>query len=510
MNHPTGSRKSVYVFLLFLVLVGSILRFQGIEKRSFWADELFTLRMALFHPLLPEVGEPWYRTTSIYELRDGDSFLTAKAAEQHPPLQDFLEKISVHALGFSEFSARLPGALTGCALLAWFAWFAAKATDPWKRRVLTWALMLLAISPALVIYAQDARAYSLGASLLGMGGLLWVLRWEQGWRQVQPPGWGEVTLFVLACYSHYNAAALVALLLLPDFLVACRTRNMATMLRLSCLTLAFLIWVALSASTILATTQGSVAWGKFSSLQNAFFTISGAITILHAPWFWLAVLLTLTILSHHFFTKPLQALPGWMIKTFFLQLLLVVYFALAGMIVAKAGMTHPRYYIFAVPLFAVIVGVLLAQIHRIQWAVLAALLITAAALSTKNSKQLRNLEDFRSMTQAALNTSDQETLFLFPWAPNRDLYRVYLDKLSGQDNRSRMVGISHSSEIPQICERLQRANHIAILAHDSGKPIIAEVYAACGSRWPRKEPIQFHNTFAEHWRAEQLRPVIQR
>lgn len=509
MNHSNGNRKFAHLFLLFLVLVGSILRFQGIEKKSFWADELFTLRMALYYPVLPENGGAWYRKTSIFEIRDGDTFLTAKAAEQHPPLQDFLEKISVNALGLSELSARLPGALAACALLAWFAWFAARSTDPWKRRALTWALLLLAFSPALVIYAQDARAYSLGASLVGMGGLLWLLRWEQGWHHVQPPGWGEIALFVLACYSHYNAAALVAVLLLPDFWVACKTRNTTTLLRLSCLTFAFLIWVGFSASTIVATTQGSVAWGKFSSLQNALFTMSGAVTIAHTPWFWLFAVSILVVFARHFFTRPQQALPQWMVKTFFMLLLLVAYLVLAGMIVAKAGMAHPRYYIFAVPLFAVLAGVLLAQVHRTGWAVVTAILITIVAIPATHSKQLQNLEDFRSIAHAALKDSDQDTLFLFPWTPNRDLYRVYLDKLSGQDNRSRMVGISHSSEVPQICERLQRAKHIAILAHDSGKPIIAEVYAACGSHWPKRQQTQFHNTFTEHWRAEQVRPLVQ-
>ena len=124
------SRTSLHLLLLLLlVALGSAARFKDLGSRSLWADELFTLRMALYHPVIPFDREPWYRSTSIYELRDGDSFWTAKAAEQHPPLQDMLEKASVNLLGLSEFSARLPGALASCLLLVWFAWFAARSKD---------------------------------------------------------------------------------------------------------------------------------------------------------------------------------------------------------------------------------------------------------------------------------------------------------------------------------------------------------------------------------------------
>ncbi|MDB5850812.1 MAG: rane protein-like protein, partial [Rhodoferax sp.] len=136
-------RWRFHIFLVLLVVLGCFMRFHNIEKKSLWADELFTLSMAQYHPLVPEAGQPWYRATSVMDIRDGDTFLSAKAGEQSPPLQDLLEKASVHLLGSSDFAARLPGALAACALLAWFGWFAARATDPWERSVLTWSLLLL-------------------------------------------------------------------------------------------------------------------------------------------------------------------------------------------------------------------------------------------------------------------------------------------------------------------------------------------------------------------------------
>jgi hypothetical protein len=414
------------------VAFGSALRLYDLGGRSLWADELFTLRMVLYHPLVPAEGQPWYRSTSIYDIRDGDTFWTAKAAEQHPPLQDLLEKASVNLLGLSEFSARLPGALASCALLAWFAWFALRSQDPKLRTTLTWALLLLALSPALVAYAKDARPYSLGTSLVGMGALLWLLRWRDGWRQVRSPGWAEIILLLLACYTHYNAAALVALLLGADFLVACKTRNLVALGRLGFLGVAFSAWLVLTTHTILATARGSVAWMQYTALENAFSTFAGAVTIAHAPWLALFSAATWVAVARHLGRPDPLALPSWLTRLFFLCSLILLYFVLAGLIVATAGMAHVRFYIFIAPLLAVAGAMLLAQLRR-PWAIaLSVLLIAATAIPTRPSKQLaarddlqlRTSEDFRSMSEFALRGLDDQTVFLFPWRPNRDHYSI--------------------------------------------------------------------------------------
>lgn len=494
--------------LLLLVAFGSALRFYDLGGRSLWADELFTLRMVLYHPLVPAEGQPWYRSTSIYDIRDGDTLWTAKAAEQHPPLQDLVEKVSVSLLGLSEFSARLPGALASCALLAWFAWFAARSPDPKLRATLVWALLLLALSPALVAYAKDARPYSLGTSLVGMGALLWLLRWRDGWRRVRSPGWAEVVLLLLACYTHYNAAALVALLLGADLVVAFKTRNLVTLGRLGCLVAAFSAWLVLTAHTILATARGSVAWGQYTALESAFSTFAGAVTIAHAPWVALFIAAIWVVVAWHLCRPATLPFPPWLTRLFFLCSLILVYFVLAGLIVATAGMAHVRFYIFVAPLLAVAGAMLLAELRR-PWAIaLTVLLIAATAIPGKPSKQLaarddlrlRTSEDFRSMSEFALRGFDDETVFLFPWRPNRDHYRIYLEKELGQDIRARMVGVSTREDIPSVCQRLSASSHVAVVGHLSGQAIVDDVYSACAARWPVREQRKFEKTFAEHWR----------
>lgn len=499
-------RWRFHFFLACLVLLGCAMRFHQIEKKSFWSDELFTLRMALYHPLVPQDGKPWHQPKSIYDISDGDTFWTAKAAEQHPPLQDLLEKGSVHLLGLSEFSARLPGALAGCALLIWFAAFAARRQDPQERRIITWALLLLTLSPALVVYAQDARAYSLGTSLAGMGGLLWLLRWRHGWREVTPPSWGEVALLLLACYSHYNAAALVALLMGADLVAACRQRNLATLTRLAALTAAFAMWVALSAHTILATSQGVVAWGNFSKLTYAVATVEGAYAVLHLPWLLAWLLLGGALLAWHWRKAPPGSTwPHWGTQLLALSNLTLLYLVLAGSIVAKAGMTHVRFYIFVVPFFAVACGVLLATLRQ-RWAMAAAgAFVVACAWPKFHSNQLGTFEDYRSAAHVALRDFKQDSKFLYPWQPNRDLYRIYLEPWFTEDIRPRMIGVAPASP-ETVCAQLAGTPHVAVLGHDSGKPLVYAVYAACGSQWPVRERHQLHSTFAEHWRVAPLAP----
>ena len=498
---PDKPRWWWHLFLAGLVLLGCGLRFHDLGKKSFWSDELFTLGMAIYRPLVPDAGQPWFRPTSIFQLQDGDSFLTSKAAEQHPPLQDLLEKGSVHLLGVSEFAARLPGALAGCALLLWFAVFAARRSDPTERRVTAWALLLLTLSPALVVYAQDARAYSLGTALAGMGSLLWALRWRRGWRGLEPPSWTEILLFLLACYSHYNAAALVAVLMAADFFAALKNRSLRSLARLATLTAAFGVWVAVSAHTIKATSNGAVAWGQFSNLHFAVSTVEGAIAVMHAPWLLGGLILGCgTLAWRRLRLAPGEApWPDWAVQLLALSNLVLLYLLLAGGIVAKAGMTHARFYIFAVPLFALACGVLLDRLRH-RWAIAAAgAFVAACAWPAFYSDRLGTYEDYRNAAYVALRDFKADSKFLYPWQPNRDLYRIYLEPWFKEDIRPRMIGVAPASP-EEVCKQLAGTPHVAVLGHSAGRSLVEGVYAACGSQWPYREKHEHYSTFSEHWR----------
>ena len=488
------------VGLSLLVALGAGLRLHDLDKKSLWVDELFTLSIALYHPFLPEHAQPLYRRIQVQQIGDGDTFLTAKASEQSPPLNDLLEKATVNWLGATELAARLPAVLAACALLLWFARFAWFHPDPYVRRVLGWSLLLLALHPALVLYAKEGRAYSVGVSLVGMAGLLWMLRWRDGWRAWQPPGWVEVILFSLACYTHYNAALLVVLLLSADAVMATKLRSSQAWWRLLAMGLVFFVWLVLNAHTILFTSNGGVGWHPVEAQDHVVKTLSDALAVIHPLWLGLAAVMLLGLLLLRWRQDQLLWPAQGAARLSVLAGLSALYVAFAGMVTAKAGMSHPRFFIFILPFVAVMLGLVFAELRQRWLIAVAALALVVLAAPSTHLTGASVSEDFRGMSLAGVRGSDKDTVFLYPWVPNRNLYRVYLERFLGEDPRSRMVGVSAPQDATQVCTQLMGHTHVAALGHHSGKSLIDAVYAACGEQWPQRRTENFQATFAEHWR----------
>lgn len=491
------------VLLSILLAWGIGLRLHQLDQRSMWTDELFTAAIALYHPLAPEVGQPLYRRIQVTDIRDGDSFLTAKAAEQSPPLNDLLEKATISWLGATEFAARLPAALMACLLLVWFAGFAWRHPDPTIRRVLSWSLFLLALHPTLVLYAQEGRAYSAGVSLIGMGGLLWMLRWRAGWRYWHPPGWVEIVFFSLASYAHYNAALLVALLLLPDAVMTIRQRSLQGWIRLAAIGMVFSAWLLLNAHTIIYTSEGRVGWGNTNPWDQVIWNaIQDAVATLHPYWLGLAAaLLVLLIAARNWKTRAYDYLSSATASRLCaLAGLTLIYLLLAGKVAATAGMAHPRFFIFVVPFVVVMIAILLAEIRH-GWATFSiALLFAVGASPSVRLDESTNKDDFRAMTMAAVRGSDEDSLFLYPLSPLRDVYRISLQRYLGVDPIHSMVEVAEEQDAQQVCERLKGKSQVVVLGHAWGQSRIDAVYTACGQQWPIRTVERFHNTFSERWR----------
>jgi hypothetical protein len=389
-------------------------------------------------------------------------------------------------------AARLPAAVAACALLVWFAGFAWLHPQPYLRRVLSWSLLLLTLYPALIMYAKEGRAYSVGVSLTGMAGLLWMLRWRDGWRNWRSPGWMEIGLFTLACYTHYIAALLVLLLLSADAVMATKQKSIQAWCRLLALGFVFLIWLVLNAHTILFTSEGGVAWAPVAPWGHVVTTLRNAMAVMHAAWlgltaFMLFALVTATKLHGQSLWNPLG-----LIRVACLAGMTLLFVVLAGVVTAETGMAHPRFFIFVLPFVAVTMAIVLG----------AALVLVALAQPSTRLIQSSNNDDFRAMTLSGVQGSDADTLYLYQWLPNRDTYRVYLERYLKHDPRAQMIGISTFQEVAQVCEQIKGRKHVVALGHVYGKGEIDAVYAHCGMQWPQRSHEQFHNTFAEHWRVQ--------
>jgi len=506
MVRMLSSVRWLGVLLGLLVAVGMGLRLHQLDKRSLWVDELFTLAIAQYHPFAPETGQPVFRRVQVKEIADGDTFLTAKAAEQSPPLYDLLEKATTHWLGATEVAARLPAALASCALLLWFAGFAWRYPDDTVRRVLQWSLLLLAFHPALIMYAREGRAYGVGASLVGMAGLMWMVRWHKAWRvgwsAWQVPGWVETGLFTLACFSHYNAALLVALLLSADATMATRQRSRQAWIRFLVLGAVFGVWLVLNAHAIWFTSEGGVAWEQLPAWDRALMALRDALAVMHPPW----LLLLMLVLTGLAAIQKYQS--GWLwpvqqnqvAQAWALGGLVVVYTVLAAKVAATAGMAHPRYFIFVLPFVVVLMGLVLCRLRQgwLVWAV--ALFLLALAQPSARLNSSGNIDDLRAMTLSAVRGSDKDTVFLYPLVSNRNVYRVYLHRYLGEDPRLRMIGITSAQDAAQVCQQLKGHAHVVALGHDSGKSLTDAVYVTCGGQWSLRSAEQFYRTYAEHWR----------
>lgn len=493
------------VLLSILLALGMGLRLGHLDQRSMWTDELFTLAVAQYHPLVPKAGGPNYRRIQVMEISDTDTFLTAKAAEQSPPLNDLLEKVSVTWLGTTEIAARLPAALLACSLLLWFASFAWHQREPQLRRVLHWSVFLLVLYPVLLMYAQEGRPYSAGASFIGMGGLLWMLRWRDGWRPWCPPSWTEILLLCLASLTHYNATLLVALLLLPDAVMTIRQRSPQGGIRLGAIGFLVFTWITLNAHAIFFTAKGGVAWGTAGTWYQVLETSTlDALATLHPYWLGLAAALLLAMIGMNYLGKQQEKYIAHLVaqRLCALAALTVIYLALAGKVAATAGMDHPRYFIFIIPFVAVAIAMVLAEIRSV-WIALAVALafVTLAPASMRLDKSL-NIDDFRGMSLAAIKGSDHDTVFLYPLPPLRDVYRVSLHRYLDADPIHHMVEIGTMQDVIRVCEQLKAKNHVVALGYVWGQSMIDSVYGTCGQQWPNRSSEKFHNTFAEHWRAK--------
>ncbi|MBM4002033.1 MAG: hypothetical protein FJ295_01925 [Planctomycetes bacterium] len=175
-----------------IALAGVLLLALGLRlwqiREPLWVDELHTswCVMESFHDVAPR----------------------ARMGNQSP-LYFYLAWCSVHALGPSEFSLRLPSLLAGLALIACSYQVVRKAVSRPSIGPLLTAL-LLAVDSTAIFYAQEARPYALVQCLGVLQIDAWCRAFGYAGNRSRSHAWRWISFSLLLFFLHYTCMLVIA------------------------------------------------------------------------------------------------------------------------------------------------------------------------------------------------------------------------------------------------------------------------------------------------------------
>jgi len=509
-------RKSLLLasLLIALVLIGGALRFHHLGHKGLWSDELFSTSVTLYHSIWPPATGEWFRRTDLLHIADTDSFWTAKAADQSPPLFELTTKVSTKLLGPTEFAMRLPSALAALLLLTWFAWQA------WARRregdspVYCWAL-LLAVGPAsLIEYAQEARAYSLAGLFAAVMATKFYQRVRDGFRTERAPGYAELGVFVLACHTHVTLIVLSAMLLSVYAWAGIQRKDWRELARLALVPLACLPWLYLSAHTFLFTAGGAMGWADKAQL-SAF-----SLGFNPASAFGLAVVslgdllgnaliallivalmaqVTTSLLNGRSAREPHISPAGWSMVVCALLFLFVV-----AWLLSRSGTFNKRHFLAALPFALLAVAdVLSLHLHR-KWqiAMAGAALLVLPLQDTLATYRVPK-ESYREAANWVMDHVPDTAPILTSWEPNRHYYRFYLEATGGQAAWQRTSSVSRPDEENSVCERVRNSDVVGVFAHAYHATLISTILQHCPRPYHMADSYVGVYVFAQRWERAQ-------
>jgi mannosyltransferase len=177
----TGALDRELLIVGALTVVAAALRFSTLDVQSFWHDEAVTAHRIVRDSLFSTIGK-------------------IPGSESTPPLYYVLAWLWTRVFGVSEVGLRSLSALIGTATVP-VAYLVGRTLTPRRAPALA-TCALAAVSPVLVWYSQEARAYIL-LVLLGALSFLFFLRALRGGARRDAIWWA--VLSALALCTHYFA-----------------------------------------------------------------------------------------------------------------------------------------------------------------------------------------------------------------------------------------------------------------------------------------------------------------
>ncbi len=199
---PAPPPRALAWTVVALVLGGGFLRLVRIERAEFWLDEA---------------------CSALFASADGvGEVAAALARDVHPPLHALLLHVWGGAFGFGEGSLRAPSLLAGVALIGALPWVVRGAGGGGVAQLA--AAMAMALSPWLLHYSTEARAYALLALLAPL-----LVGCLQAARQGGRPGraWLAAAAATLAALSlsHHHGVLMAGVVAVAAFRAPPGTRR---------------------------------------------------------------------------------------------------------------------------------------------------------------------------------------------------------------------------------------------------------------------------------------------
>ena len=187
-NFRRQNLKLIKLLLIIILVLGIVFRFINIENKVYWTDETYTAMRASGYTELEVIKD--IRDRSFINSEDLQKYqysneskkykdvINSLASEDphHPPLYYLMSKLWVHYLGDTVAARRSLSALASLFIFPLIYWLSLELFN--STLVGLVAMALVSISPFHVLYAQEARQYSLWTVMIlfSNASLLWALR----------------------------------------------------------------------------------------------------------------------------------------------------------------------------------------------------------------------------------------------------------------------------------------------------------------------------------------------
>src|SRR5207245_5067865 len=343
--------------LFALTVIGAVLRFLFLTRKSFWFDEGVSVQIARLD---------WYNFARILWRPEGNMSLYYLLLRAWLPF------------GHSEFFIRSLSILPSLATIPVLYWVGHRLFD---RRVGLIAATILTFNAYHVRYAQEARSYSFFIFLSTLSSAFFIDFLLQPSHRNRI---GHIVASSLSVYAHLYAVLLIVTQWLSLRFADCKDLDKEKILPLMNKNWRWIAVLVLPPLLFVATTgAGPISWIKrpgFKDLYEYYEHMAGNGGILLVLVYFCSCLAALTEVGGRLFQRRLSW-DSWLYQFLLLWLIVPVVFTVLISIVRP--MFLARYLAFCLPALIVLAAVGLARLSK-SWLIISALLLVMA-LSLKGT-----------------------------------------------------------------------------------------------------------------------------